>query len=63
MLAPVVTGLMRLPEWGLSTDGLKDWIEQALALCITSFDDADIDGGYSVEAAFGAALARAPGLR
>jgi len=63
MLSPVVAGLMRLPEWGLSTDGLVDWVEQALALGISSFDHADIYGGYSVEAAFGAALARAPGLR
>lgn len=63
MLSPVVAGLMRLPEWGLSTSGLVGWIEEALALGITSFDHADIYGGYSVEAAFGAALDHSPGLR
>lgn len=63
MLSPVVAGLMRLPQWGLDTQGLLRWIEQALDLGITSFDHADIYGGYSVEAAFGEALARAPGLR
>jgi len=54
---------MRLPEWGLSTDGLVDWLVQALALGISSFDPADIDGAESVEVAFGAAPARSPGLR
>jgi predicted oxidoreductase len=39
------------------------WIEQALDLGITSFDHADIYGGYTVEALFGEALAAAPGLR
>jgi predicted oxidoreductase len=39
------------------------WIEEVLDLGISSFDHADIYGGYSVEAAFGAALARVPGLR
>ncbi len=63
LLSPVVAGLMRLPEWGLSTAGLVGWIEQALDAGITGFDHADIYGGYSVEAAFGAALAAAPGLR
>jgi predicted oxidoreductase len=62
-LSPVVAGLMRLPEWGLSTPALVGWIEQALDAGISSFDHADIYGGYSVEAAFGAALAAAPGLR
>ena len=62
-LSPVVAGLWRLPEWQLSTAGLVDWIEQALALGITSFDHADVYGGYTVEAQFGDALASAPGLR
>ena len=63
LLSPMVAGLMRLPAWGLDAAGLCGWIEQALDLGITSFDHADIYGGYSVEAAFGAALALAPGLR
>ena len=62
-LSPIVAGLWRLAEWGLDSAGLQAWIEQALDLGITSFDHADIYGGYAVEAQFGQALARAPGLR
>ena len=62
-LSPIVAGLWRLAEWGLDSAGLQAWIEQALDLGITSFDHADIYGGYAVEAQFGQAMARAPGLR
>jgi predicted oxidoreductase len=62
-LSPTVAGLWRLGEWGLDTPGLVRWIEQALELGVTSFDHADIYGGYTVEARFGEALAAAPGLR
>ena len=62
-LSPIVAGLWRAPHWGLDAPGLARWIEQALALGITSFDHADIYGGYTVEAQFGDALAAAPGLR
>lgn len=62
-LSPVVAGLWRLGEWNLSTAALVDWIGRALDLGITSFDHADIYGGYTVEARFGEALAAAPGLR
>ncbi len=62
-LSPVVAGLWRLNEWGLDTAATLRWIEQALDLGISSFDHADIYGGYAVEAQFGEALARAPALR
>lgn len=62
-LAPLAAGMWRLGQWGLDTPGLVRWIEQALELGIDTFDHADIYGGYSVEAAFGEALARAPALR
>lgn len=62
-LSPIVAGLWRLNEWGLDTAGTLRWIEQALDLGISSFDHADIYGGYDVEARFGEALARAPILR
>lgn len=62
-LSPIVAGVWRLTEWGLDTPALVRWIEEALDLGITSFDHADIYGGYAVEAAFGAALAASPGLR
>ena len=62
-LSPIVAGLWRLSEWGLDAAGLQRWIQQALDLGVTSFDHADIYGGYAVEASFGEALARSPGLR
>ena len=63
MLSPVVAGLWRLAEWRLGTQGLVRWIEQALDLGVTSFDHADIYGGYTIEGLFGNALAASPGLR
>ena len=62
-LSPVAAGVWRAHEWGLDADGLANWMAQALDLGITTFDHADIYGGYSIEALFGAAFARAPGLR
>lgn len=62
-LSPIIAGLWRLPQWQLDTPALARWIEQALDLGITSFDHADIYGGYTVEDRFGQALAAAPGLR
>jgi predicted oxidoreductase len=63
MLSPVVAGLWRLADWKLDTPGLVRWIEQAIELGVTSFDHADIYGGYQIEGRFGEALAAAPGLR
>lgn len=62
-LSPIVAGMWRLLEWRLDTPALARWIDQALALGITSFDHADLYGDYGAEAAFGAALATSPGLR
>jgi predicted oxidoreductase len=62
-LSPIVAGCWRLLEWQHDTPALVRWIEQAVALGITSFDHADIYGDYAVEAAFGAALRSQPGLR
>jgi predicted oxidoreductase len=62
-LSPIVAGTWRLNEWKLDAPALVRWIKQALELGITSFDHADVYGGYSVEAAFGEALAASPGLR
>ena len=45
------------------TAGTVRWIEDALALGITSFDHADIYGGYRVRTLFGDARAAAPSLR
>lgn len=61
--SPVAAGVWHAHEWALGADGLVGWMQQALDLGITTFDHADIYGGYSVEALFGEAFARAPGLR
>ena len=62
-LSTIVAGLWRSVEWQQSVSGRVSWIERALALGITSFDHADIYGGYRAEALFGEALRAAPGLR
>lgn len=62
-LSPVVAGLWRLTEWNLDVPARIRWIEQALALGITTFDHADIYGDYRAEALFGEALQAAPALR
>jgi predicted oxidoreductase len=59
----IAAGVWRAPDWGLDAAGLAGWMSQALDLGITTFDHADIYGGYTVEAMFGAAFAQAPGLR
>jgi predicted oxidoreductase len=52
--SPVVAGVWRAGQWGLDAAGLQRWMEQALDLGISTFDHADIYGGYTVEAMFGA---------
>jgi predicted oxidoreductase len=63
LLSPVVAGAWRMHSWGMSAQQRLRWIEQCLELGITSFDHADVYGGYTVEALFGEALALLPGLR
>jgi len=62
-LSPIVAGVWRAADWGFDAAGLLRWMEQAVELGITSFDHADIYGGYTVEAMFGAAFALSPTLR
>ncbi len=52
-----------MQAWGWSAAQRLDWIEACIDLGVTSFDHADIYGGYSVEPLFGEALARKPALR
>lgn len=63
MLSPIVAGVWRMHSWNWSPQERLRWIEQCLDLGVTSFDHADIYGGYTVEALFGEALALAPHLR
>jgi predicted oxidoreductase len=63
LLSPIVAGCWRLDQWGWTPQERLRWIEQCVELGVTSFDHADIYGGYTVEALFGEALALAPQLR
>ena len=62
-LSRIVAGAWRMGDWNFSVDERVRWIEGCLDLGITTFDHADIYGGYAVEALFGEALAAAPQLR
>jgi predicted oxidoreductase len=62
-LSPIAAGVWRMADWGLSVEQRLRWIEQCLDLGVTSFDHADIYGGYTVETLFGEALAAQPALR
>jgi predicted oxidoreductase len=62
-LSPIVAGLWRITEWKFSVQERVRWIEQALALGITTFDHADIYGDYRAEGLFGEALQASPDLR
>jgi predicted oxidoreductase len=63
MLSPIVAGVWRMAGWNMTPQQRLHWIEQCLDHGVTSFDHADIYGGYSVEALFGEALAARPMLR
>ncbi|MCE3264410.1 MAG: oxidoreductase [Pseudoduganella sp.] len=62
-LSRVVAGMWRMTEWDMTPQQRLGFIEQCLALGVTSFDHADIYGGYGVEGLFGEALALKPSLR
>jgi predicted oxidoreductase len=63
MLSPLVAGTWRLAERNWRASETLHWIELNLDHGVTSFDHADIYGGYRVEALFGEALALRPALR
>ncbi|MEY8878689.1 MAG: aldo/keto reductase family oxidoreductase [Leptothrix sp. (in: b-proteobacteria)] len=62
-LSPITAGCMRLADTGWTPAQRLRWIEQCLDRGVTTFDHADIYGGYTVEGLFGETLALAPGLR
>ena len=55
----IISGTMTWAEWGkqLSTKEMAGLMTQCLEMGITTFDHADIYGGYSTEGAFGKAFA------
>jgi predicted oxidoreductase len=62
-LSPIVAGAWRMADWNWSVAERLRWIEGCIELGVTSFDHADIYGGYQVERLFGDALAASPALR
>lgn len=62
-LSALVAGTWRLHEQGWTAAERLPWIETWADLGVTSFDHADLYGGYTVEALFGEALALHPALR
>jgi predicted oxidoreductase len=62
-LSRIVAGMWRMTEWDMAPQQRLAFIEQCLELGVTSFDHADIYGGYGVETLFGEALALKPALR
>ncbi|MDB5754363.1 MAG: oxidoreductase [Massilia sp.] len=62
-LSRIVAGMWRMTEWGMTVEQRVGFIEQCIALGVTSFDHADIYGGYGVEGLFGEALRAQPSLR
>lgn len=62
-LSPLIAGCWRMSDWHWSPQARLAWIEACIERGVTSFDHADIYGGYTVEALFGEALALKPGLR
>jgi predicted oxidoreductase len=62
-LSRIVAGMWRMAEWDMTPQQRLSFIEQCIALGVTSFDHADIYGGYGVEGLFGEALALKPSLR
>jgi predicted oxidoreductase len=62
-LSRIVAGMWRMTEWGMTVAQRIGFIEQCIALGVTSFDHADIYGSYGVEGLFGEALRAQPSLR
>jgi predicted oxidoreductase len=62
-LSAIVWGTWRLTQSDHTAQSLNRLINQCVELGITSFDHADLYGGYLAEARFGEALALSPGLR
>lgn len=62
-LSRIVAGMWRIGDWNMSVQQRVTFIEECLALGVTTFDHADIYGDYRAEGLFGEALAAQPGLR
>lgn len=59
----IIQGFWRLAEWNMPKQELLSFIKNCMAMGITTFDHADIYGGYTCESLFGEALQLQPSLR
>ncbi|MFN8289923.1 MAG: aldo/keto reductase [Chitinophagaceae bacterium] len=64
-LPPVISGCMKWGQWGekFNTGQYEKLIKECLQAGITTFDHADIYGGYTTEEEFGEVLRKEPALR
>lgn len=63
IFSPLALGFWRLNAWGLNGKQLLDFIRQCIENEITTFDHADIYGGYTCEEIFGNAFKGQSSLR
>jgi len=63
VMSRIVAGMWRMGDWDMNVDQRIAFIEQCLALGVTTFDHADIYGNYGCEGLFGEALRARPDLR
>jgi predicted oxidoreductase len=59
----IAHGLWRLSKWGMTAQERLRFVEEALDLGVTTFDNADIYGDYSCEMLFGEIFKLQPALR
>ncbi|HZG70754.1 MAG TPA: aldo/keto reductase, partial [Chondromyces sp.] len=59
----LIHGLWRLADWDYTKEETLDLIDYCIEKGITTFDHADIYGGYTCEELFGEALALKPSIR
>lgn len=59
----IIQGFWRLHTWNMSPEALHEFMVQAVALGVTTFDTAEIYGNYTAEAQLGAVLKLDPSLR
>lgn len=62
-LSRIIQGMMRIMPSEFSVDELVSFMEQCIAIGVTTFDTAEIYGQYENEAFIGEALKRKPSLR
>ena len=59
----IAHGLWRLNDWNMTPQQLLRFVEEALDMGVTTFDNADIYGEYTCEALFGEIFKLKPALR